>query len=154
MIEKALLLAAGLGTRLRPLTDQIPKCMVEIDNQPLLGHWIDNLRKAGCKEVLINTHYKAEMVEEYLRSKDFNDINIRTVYEPELLGTAGTLIKNREFFEHKNSYIIHADNAMKENIAELGKSHSTRPANCVMTMMIFNTANPEECGIVKPIMRE
>ena len=54
---KALLLAAGLGTRLRPITNDIPKCLVKIDNKPLLEYWLETLTKVGVKEFLINTHY-------------------------------------------------------------------------------------------------
>ena len=68
---KALLLAAGLGTRLRPLTLKTPKCLVEIDGTPLLGIWLEKLNKIGCHEVLINTHYLNEKVENYLSKISF-----------------------------------------------------------------------------------
>ena len=54
---KALLLSAGFGTRLRPITNQIPKCLVDINGQSLLLNWLYKLEKIGCNEVLINTHY-------------------------------------------------------------------------------------------------
>ena len=60
---KTLLLAAGLGTRLRPITLKTPKCLVEIDGIPLLGIWLEKLNNIGCDEVLINTHYLNEQVE-------------------------------------------------------------------------------------------
>ena len=63
---KALLLAAGMGTRLRPLTLKIPKCLVKIDNKCLLQIWLDKLFLIGCKEVLINTHYLHEEVENFI----------------------------------------------------------------------------------------
>jgi len=64
---RALLLAAGLGTRLRPLTDTVPKCLVPIKGQPLLGIWLDRLSKAGIGPFLINTHYLAEQVADFIK---------------------------------------------------------------------------------------
>jgi mannose-1-phosphate guanylyltransferase len=63
---KAFLLAAGLGTRLRPITDTTPKCLVEIGDRPLLDIWLDALAKAGVDEVLVNTHHLAAQVETYV----------------------------------------------------------------------------------------
>ena len=63
---KAILLAAGLGTRLRPLTDTIPKCLVPIAGRPLLDFWIDQLADAGVREARVNTHAHAEQVRAYI----------------------------------------------------------------------------------------
>ena len=98
MTFKALLLAAGLGTRLKPITKNIPKCLVRVGNEPILGIWLNNLSKAGCESVLINTHYFSNQVEDYLKKKEFGNMQIVTSYESSLLGTAGTLIKNSDFF--------------------------------------------------------
>ena len=65
---RALLLAAGLGTRLRPITLDTPKCLVTIGGEPLLGRWLKQLELAGCEAVLINTHYLAEKVQAFLTS--------------------------------------------------------------------------------------
>ncbi len=68
---KAFLLAAGLGTRLRPITDTTPKCLVEIAGRPLLDIWLDALAKAGVHEVLVNTHHLAAQVDAHVaRSVD------------------------------------------------------------------------------------
>ena len=66
---KALLLSAGYGTRLRPLTYSLPKCLVNIGGKPLLGHWIDKLECLGCEEAIINTHYLSEQVKNYLKER-------------------------------------------------------------------------------------
>ena len=73
---KALLLAAGFGTRLRPLTLTTPKCLVEINGEPILGHWLKKLDNLGCDEVLINTHYLNEKVEDYLLNINFRNIQV------------------------------------------------------------------------------
>ena len=59
---RVLLLAAGLGTRLKPHTNSKPKCLMNIGGKPLLEYWLENLEKSYCKEVLINTHYLSEQV--------------------------------------------------------------------------------------------
>ena len=99
MSFKALLLAAGLGTRLRPITINTPKCLVKIGNLPLLEIWLTKLKNAGCESVLINTHYLSDQIDNFLQNKRFGDMKITTSYEPVLLGTAGTLINNSDFFK-------------------------------------------------------
>ncbi len=148
---KALLLAAGLGTRLKPLTNNIPKCLVRVGNEPILGIWLKNLSKAGCESVLINTHYLSNQVEDYLRRKNFGDMKIIISYEPKLLGTAGTLIKNSNFFIGGNSMFIHADNYTNTNLKEFMHYHvkTTVSKKKLLTMMTFKTDNPRSCGIVK-----
>ena len=150
MTFKALLLAAGMGTRLRPLTNSIPKCLVKIGGKPILQIWLENLSKAGCEEVIINTHYLSEKVEEYLEGKKFGDMKIITTYEPKLLGTAGTLLKNANFLLGKNCMLIHADNFTDVNLEEFLKFHKdfSIPKKRLLTMMTFTTNNPESCGIV------
>src|SRR5205807_1787717 len=66
-LVKAFLLAAGHGTRLRPLTDTVPKCLVPIRNVPVLGIWMELFRRFGIDEVLLNLHSHSELVEEYLK---------------------------------------------------------------------------------------
>ena len=87
----ALLLAAGYGSRLRPLTYKVPKCMVKIGNQPILERWLTELEKVGCGKAIINTHYLREQVDAYLGQRSKSKLKIMTTYEKELLGTAGTL---------------------------------------------------------------
>ena len=151
MTFKALLLAAGLGTRLKPLTNQIPKCLVKVGNEPILGIWLNNLSKAGCESVLINTHYLSTQVEDYLKEKEFGSMEIITSYESSLLGTAGTLIKNLDFFVGCNSMFIHADNFTNTNLQEFMHFHinTTIPKKKLLTMMTFKTDNPISCGIVR-----
>ena len=145
---RAILLAAGFGTRLRPLTNTIPKCLVPIKGKPLLQIWLERLRNAGVGPVLVNTHYKSEKVENFIHGSEFEDYVI-LVNEPELLGTAGTLISNIDFFEGNDGLLIHADNYCLANLQEFIKAHRERPEKCLMTMMVFKTDTPETCGIVE-----
>lgn len=145
---KALLLAAGLGTRLRPLTDSIPKCLVPIHGTPLLGIWLKMLADAGVGPMLVNLHYLPEKVAEYLDSSPYCFV-AESVFEEELLGTAGTLLKNRSFFDHAPLMLIHADNLSIFDVGAFIQRHLSRPPGCEITMMTFETDAPQSCGILE-----
>jgi mannose-1-phosphate guanylyltransferase len=144
---RAILLAAGYGTRLRPLTNTIPKCLVPIKGTPLLGIWLERLTRAGIGPFLVNTHYLAEQVQGFVSNSPYRD-QVKLVHEPTLLGTAGTLMANLEFFEGRDGLLIHADNYCLDHLHNLIEAHRKRPAECVMTMMTFRTDQPSNCGIV------
>ena len=146
---RALLLSAGLGTRLRPLTLNIPKYLVEINNKPILEYWIEKLEKISVNQIIVNTHYLSHKVDLFLEKQKRKDINILYFYEDKLLGTAGTLIANYEFFSDSLGILIHADNFTNMDLKELIESHRNRPKNCLLTMLTFDTSNPESCGIVE-----
>jgi mannose-1-phosphate guanylyltransferase len=145
---RALLLAAGLGTRLRPLTDTMPKCLVPIKGQPLLGIWLERLTQAGIGPILINSHYLASHVEVFIEANPYRD-QVRLVYELELQGTAGTLIANLDFFRGEDGLLIHADNYCLADFPTFLQAHRNRPPECLMTMMTFHTDDPSSCGIVE-----
>ncbi len=145
---KALLLAAGLGTRLRPITNNIPKCLVPINGKPLLEYWLENLSNIGINEFLINTHYFSEQVIKYVKKSKYKN-KITLFYEEELLNTGGTVLKNKAFFNDEPFLLIHADNLSFCNFHEFIKKHNNRPKYCDITMMLFKTDVPKSCGIVK-----
>ena len=146
---KALLLAAGYGTRLRPITITKPKCLVEVNGLPLLAYWLMKLEKLGCDEVLINTHYLSDKVIEFLKKYKSTNLKIKTAHEKKILGTAGTLIEHLDFFENSTGLLIHADNFTTDNLNDFLNMHHKRPKNCMITMLTFNTNDPKSCGIVK-----
>ena len=145
---KALLLAAGLGTRLRPLTNDVPKCLMEIGGQPLLGHWLDALFGSGIESILINLHHHSEQVKSYVEAR-LDRFSIHLVYEKTLLGTAGTVRANCEFFNGESGLIVHADNFCTANIPRFICAHEARPKEAALTMMTFVTDSPMACGIVE-----
>lgn len=145
---KALLLAAGLGTRLRPFTDTTPKCLMPIGGRPLLQIWLERLAVAGVGPFLINTHYLAREVREFVDSGPLS-ANVKLVHEETLLGTAGTLVENIDFFGSGDGLLIHADNYCEADLLSFVKAHRARPAECLMTMMTFRTDTPWTCGIVE-----
>lgn len=145
---RVLLLAAGLGTRLRPLTETIPKCLVPIKGKPLLEIWLERLTHSGMGPFLVNTNYLSEQVEVFI-DQNIHKSQVSLVYEPELRGTAGTLIQNLKFFQGKDGLLIHADNYCMADFNAFEKAHLQRPMGCVMTMMTFRTDEPCSCGIVE-----
>lgn len=144
---KALLLAGGMGTRLRPLTDSVPKCLVPIAGRPLLSYWFDTLFHAGLKRALVNTHYRAAQVRDFCGRSGWRD-KIDLVHEDNLLGTCGTLRQNRAYFDQHPFWFVHADNLSRFDPARMWQRHLTRPSCCLGTMMTFETDNPTQCGIV------
>lgn len=145
---RALLLAAGFGTRLRPLTITIPKALVPIKGQPLLDIWLERLTAAGVGPFLVNTHYLAEQVEAFIASSRYRD-RVVLVHEAELRGTAGTLMANLDFFTGGDAMLVHADNYCLADLGAFIRAHDQRPAGCLMTMMTFRTEYPTSCGIVE-----
>ncbi|MCD8554277.1 nucleotidyltransferase family protein [Seleniivibrio sp.] len=145
---KALLLAAGLGTRLYPVTKDMPKCLVPIDGKPLLWYWLTLLKKAGVDEIIINTHHFAGQVEDFIKNQKVFD-NAVCVYEKELLLTGGTILKNSPRFGNEPFIAAHADNLSVCSYADFIQAHRNRPTGTDMTMMTFITETPESCGIVE-----
>lgn len=124
---KAFLLAAGKGTRLQPITDTIPKCLVEIGGIPLLEIWLRQLATAGVDDVLVNTHHLAEQVREYVAARPEPLPRVTLFHEDELLGSAGTVAANREWIgEDKDFLVVYADNLTDVDIRELIAFHRER----------------------------
>ena len=143
---KAFLLAAGLGTRLRPITETIPKCLVPINDIPLLQYWVDLFEKHNITEVCINLHYLSDQVKTYLENLNSN-IKWTMVYEPELLGSGGTIFANRDFInDNEPFFICYADNLTNINLTQMLNFHQEKQSS--FTMALFRCNNPKECGIV------
>jgi len=143
----ALLLAAGLGTRLQPLTGVLPKCLMPIHGRPLLGLWLEMLKRGGTEKVFINLHYLAPLVREYVTGSPYNSM-VEFLDEPTLCGTAGTLNKFRNRFTSRDMLLAHADNLTMFDVAAFRQTYEGRPAHAALTMMTFDTDAPETCGMV------
>lgn len=144
---KAFLLAAGLGTRLKPLTDSMPKCLVPINGRPLLQYWLDICDRGGITEALINVHSHPDRVTDFL-SGYRGKVRVTTSYEKELLGSGGTIIKNREFVAKDDSFlIIYADNFTTLDLRKLRDFHSRHDTLC--TLAVYESKWPETGGVVE-----
>ncbi len=143
------LLAAGLGTRLKPHTEYLPKCLMPIQGIPLLEYWIRMLFELGIEDILVNLHYRSDDVKEFLKRDIFKG-KIKTSFEENLLGTAGTLRANFNTLKDKTILLIHADNLCVCDFKEFFYFHFLkRPKDTEITMMTFETDVPESCGIVE-----
>ncbi len=145
---RALLLAAGLGTRLDPLTRYVPKCLMPLRGRPLLDIWLDKLSRIGVTEFIVNTHHHAEMVTEYVRRSPFA-AQVQLAHEPVLLGTSGTIREHAAFLATADSLVLHADNLCDDDLVGLIQAHRSRPVECVMTLLTFRAAEPSSCGIIE-----
>lgn len=145
---RTLLLAAGLGTRLRPITNTVPKCMVPIHGKPLLDYWLDLLLNDGVERILINTHYLPDSVNSFVAESTWSK-SITLVHEDYLLGTGGTVLRNRAFSKGQALMVAHADNLTRFKPSEFIRAHVNRSPECVMTMMTFDTDAPQSCGVVE-----
>jgi mannose-1-phosphate guanylyltransferase len=121
---------------------------VPIHGQPLLGYWLDRLLDDGIERVLINTHYLPAVVDDFVRTSPWSE-NVDVVYEALLLGTGGTVLRNRAFFLNAPFMVAHADNLTRFNVQDFIDAHRNRPAGVDITMMTFDTDVPESCGIVE-----
>mgnify|MGYP001184494606 CR=1 FL=1 len=145
---QSLILSAGYGKRLLPLTSKTPKCLIKIKNKPMLGFWIKKLETIGIKKKYINTHYLSNRVSGYV-NRYYKNHKIKILYEENLLGTAGTIIKNINYFKGQDLIIIHCDNYCLDNLIKLIQFHKSRPKECLMTMLTFKSQNFRNVGIIK-----
>ena len=145
---KALLLAAGRGTRLRPITNSIPKCLVPIHGRPLLAIWLHQVFNAGISTAVINTHYLARQVEDFAAASPWHQ-RIELMHEETLLGTGGSLLAARDRLGLGAVLVVHADNLTEMDLVAFQEAHARRPAGAVMTMALFQSDSPQTCGIVE-----
>ncbi len=156
---KAFLFTAGLGTRLRPLTNETSKCLLLFNGKPLLQIWLELLGRHGVDEVLINTHWKSEKVEYFLSADcaDYTDQittkkglkpNIKLFHEPELLGSGGTLLANKDWVADGHPFfILYGDNLTNVNLSKMFAFHKEH--EFLFTLGVFKTPVPGQCGIAE-----
>ena len=146
---RALLLAAGFGTRLRPLTDTVPKCLVPIHGKPLLEIWFDLLFAKGLIEsAVVNTHYLPDAVRDHVASSRWRN-RVVLAHEEELLGTGGTMLVNRGILDGGAFLLAHADNLTNFDLDAFLAFHAVRPPHAAMSMLAFRTDTPQSCGILE-----
>jgi mannose-1-phosphate guanylyltransferase len=145
---KAFLLSAGLGTRLRPLTETTPKILLSINGRPLLDIWLEHLKDHGIHEVMINTHWRNEIVEAFLQNRQNDSIRVLTYHEPTLLGSAGTLLANASWVADGNPFfILYGDNLTCVNLTKMLAFHQQH--KFPFTLGVFRASKPIQCGIAQ-----
>ena len=140
----AFLLASGEGTRIRPLTKLVPKCLLPVNGVPILRLWIENLIKAGVGKIFLNTCYLSDVVKKYISESDLEQFVI-VLDEEEVLGTAGSLIHWIDNFIDDDMLLIHADTFIPNGINEF-LSFVERQNN-KNSILAFETDHPERFGI-------
>lgn len=145
-IEKAMILAAGKGTRLRYLTVDIPKSLLSVGNTPVIVHQLCWLKRYGVNKVVINLHHKGDRIKDKLG--DGVEFGLDIYYSPEevLLGTAGGVKRMQAFF-NETFYVVYGDTISDVNLSSMAEFHRQKQA--IVTIVLFKTANTWETGIVE-----
>ena len=142
---KAFLLAAGRGTRLRPLTDVTPKCLLPVRGKPLLEIWLDLCAGSGIEEVVINLHSHADSIEEHLLQHE-PAVKVHVVREDTLLGSAGTLLANRALVESDPAFwVLYSDVLTNTNLGRIAEFHARH--NPTATLGLYRVPDPSRCGV-------
>ena len=105
-IKKAMILAAGFGTRLKPLTETLPKALVKVKGVPMIEPVIKKLVKSGIKDIVINTHHFADLMNKFFSENNYG-VNVHLIFEKELLGTGGGIKNAKKFFDEEEAFIVH-----------------------------------------------
>jgi NDP-sugar pyrophosphorylase family protein len=130
---KAMIFAAGRGTRLKPITDKTPKALVSVGGKPLLQHTIEKLKHSGFNEIIINVHHFADQIIEFVLSNNSFNINIEFSEESELLDTGGGIKKASYFFNDSKPFLVHNVDVLSNiNLNELYLFH--KKSNSVATL--------------------
>jgi mannose-1-phosphate guanylyltransferase len=149
---KAFLLAGGYGTRLRPLTDSVPKCLLPIRGKPLLDIWLDLCAQSGITEVLINVHAHKEIIERHVArrtEKQASPVDVRLVREEELLGSAGTLAANQKWIgDDRAFWVLYSDVLTTANLRSMSEFHYRHDS--IATIGLYQVPDPSRCGIAIP----
>ena len=143
---KAMILAAGLGTRLRPLTNDRPKALVEVGGRTLLEITLSRLRKFGVREVIVNVHHFADMVVDYLRTHDNFGMRVEISREDRLLDTGGGLKKAAWFFlevpgAHEEPFFLHNVDVLSNiDLGRMVEAHRERRALATLAVQERKTS--------------
>lgn len=131
---KAMILAAGYGTRLRPVTYTLPKPMVPVCNRPLIGYAVEAFLRAGIRDLVINLHHLPEAIESYLRTRYVRDCKFFFSQEPEILGTGGGVRKVRAQLQGGEFFLVNADTIQFPRWERLLEARRERDSLAALTL--------------------
>ncbi len=133
---KAMIFAAGVGSRLKELTRATPKCLMEVGGKTMLERVVDRLKEVGVTAVAVNTHHHAEQVTDFIKSRGYFGIEVIISHEPVLLDTGGGLLKVAPFFAGEEAFLVHnADIYSDIDLARLVEVHRTKNAIGTLAVM-------------------
>lgn len=142
---KAVILSAGLGTRIQKSFPDIPKVMLPIAGKPLLEHQIDHLKKYGFDEFYINLHYFPEVIKNHFGDGQNFGVKIFYSYEPELLGTAGALVNFKKYLT-ETFIVVYGDIFTTLNFEKMLKFHKRKKSQG--TLLVHETDHPHDSDLV------
>lgn len=151
LIKKAMIMAAGVGSRLEPLTQDIPKPLVPVLNKPVMDILLEKLKDFGVESVIANTHYLAEQIQHRYTHNSPVNINFHYLHEETLSGTAGGVKKCEYFFKDVDDFlVVSADGLHDADLNRIVKSHYD--SGCIATMAIVEIDKDEvsKYGVVVP----
>jgi NDP-sugar pyrophosphorylase family protein len=144
---KALLLAAGEGTRLGPLTADRPKPMVEIGGEPGVAHALRWLRRQGVTDVAINLHHHPDVLRQFVGDGSRFGLAVTCSFEPEILGTSGALGPLRDFFRAEDAFLVlYGDVLTDLDLRPVGRAHAASGADA--TIVLCRVDDPTRAGLV------
>ncbi len=146
-IRRAMILAAGHGTRLRPLTERLPKPMIPVGGRTLLEHTIEQLSAAGVQEIAVNLHAHAGVIADHLGDGSRFGVRITYSFEPQLLGTAGAMKALEHFFSEGPFFVVYGDVYTRVDLQQLLDHHRSRRA--LATIALRRPDDVSQCGIVQ-----
>ena len=142
-----MILSAGLGARLRPLTEHTPKPLLRIGHHPIIVWNLLRLRQHGIHDVIINLHHLGHMIEARLGDGSEWGMRIQYSFEPSILGTGGGIKAVESFFEGKSFLVMNGDTIFDLNLTELIEYHESRQS--VATMVLREDQNVEQWGVIE-----
>lgn len=138
---KAMILAAGRGKRLRPLTDVLPKVLAPVVNTPMIERTMELLALHGVQEVIINAHHHYQKITEYLRRRDSSSIRIEVRVEEEILGAGGGIKNTQDFWDERPFIVINGDIVTDINLKAVYAYHQRRGDLVTMVLHDFPAYN-------------
>jgi len=144
---QAVILAGGLGTRLKPITETIPKPLVEISGKPFLEYLLEHLKKCRITRIVLCVGYLGNKIEEYFGNGERFGLEIKYSYEKELLGTAGAIKNAERLIETENFIVLNGDSYSQVDFKALLEKHNT--SHFPVTMVVSLASNPSEQELIK-----
>ena len=147
---KAMVLAAGFGTRLLPFTRRTPKALFTIDGRPVLDLAISRLQEAGCESIVVNTHHLAEQIENYINNRRYG-IPIRISREKQILGTGGAIRNVADFWNETAFMVVNSDIVCDIDLQQVYQFHRSHPHPVSLVLchhQDFNSVAVDERGFV------
>lgn len=144
---KAMILAAGFGTRLKPLTDTVPKALVEVAGHPMVAYPLAVVREAGIREVIINLHHLGDAIRRQLGDGDRHGLSITYSEENPILDTGGAIKKAEEFLRGDTFVVLNADMVIDLDLGAVIEWHRAKRA--MATMVLRRNDGPRDYGVIE-----